>query len=463
MKKTVLVSLFVFISFLANAQNWKSHPKKPYSGTDSCLVWQDSTKKFYRIKCSEINTGGSSAIDTLKVFRVEQGRGTAKAFGYFNGVAWVMNDTSYIPRIGADNISGNLLSSQNTVHILGFSNYDNNIIFTRNSSTSLHSKNLTFPSGQSNINMHSADTGSVTLQVISSPFSRSFSVNGGDIKKVFRFNGGLASYTDNYRAQMTSDDIIPDIGKVKQLISDSVGTVQSTTLADGKIWIGDGTDTAFPRTPSGDVTMNNLGVFTIDSINGITKNYYDPTSSIQTQLNSKQATISLTTTGAIGAASYSNPTLNIPKGYDELPTLGVIKSFTGSQWNVTTDWNTTNAGGSFTFGSNKLAMSGTVGTSTYTNYVYISSYISNLDIYSFDEDFTNKSTPSATSYGFSVGIKSFGNQFQTDYSVKVGMSNADVGTLYIISGGSVVATSNGSVGGTLNDTYNLKSHKIKMR
>jgi len=37
-------------------------------------------------------------------------------------------------------------------------------------------------------------------------------------------------------------------------------------LADGKIWIGDGTDTAFPRTLSGDVTVSNLGV---TSYNGI--------------------------------------------------------------------------------------------------------------------------------------------------------------------------------------------------
>ena len=98
MKKIVLVSLFVFGSLLANAQNFKTHPKKPYSPTDSCLVWQDSTKRFYRIKCSEINTGGSSAIDTTKVGRIEQGRGTAPIFMYFNGVAWVRNDTSYVPK-----------------------------------------------------------------------------------------------------------------------------------------------------------------------------------------------------------------------------------------------------------------------------------------------------------------------------------------------------------------------------
>jgi len=101
MKKTVLVSLFVFISFLANAQNWKSHHKKPYSPTDSCLVWQDSTKKFYRVKCSEIG-GGGSVTDTTKEYRIAQGRGSTPFLLYFNGTAWVKNDTSYVPQSGTN-------------------------------------------------------------------------------------------------------------------------------------------------------------------------------------------------------------------------------------------------------------------------------------------------------------------------------------------------------------------------
>ena len=36
--------------------------------------------------------GGTSTIDTLKVGRIEQGRGTAPIFMYFNGVAWVQNE-----------------------------------------------------------------------------------------------------------------------------------------------------------------------------------------------------------------------------------------------------------------------------------------------------------------------------------------------------------------------------------
>ena len=85
MKKITLLSLFVFASFLANAQNWKSHPKKPYSGTDSCLVWQDSTKKFYRIKCSATVSGGGGTTTNAVTFNSS---GTGDASGTtFNGSA----------------------------------------------------------------------------------------------------------------------------------------------------------------------------------------------------------------------------------------------------------------------------------------------------------------------------------------------------------------------------------------
>jgi hypothetical protein len=49
----------------------------------------------------------------------------------------------------------------------------------------------------------------------------------------------------------------------------------------------------------------------VNTINGISKSFYDPTSSIQTQLNSKQGTVTLTTTGT-GAATFISNTLNIP-------------------------------------------------------------------------------------------------------------------------------------------------------
>jgi len=430
--KKILISICLFTVWITSYSqiNCNGTSASTVNPTDKLAICNGNLQRT--VTASQLVDAG---IDTTKVGRIEQGRGTAPIFMYFNGVAWVRNDTSYVPQSGTNKFSGNLLSNQSFLQV-GLGSANNTLTFTDEVFTGIKSASAT---SETQISAYSTTNGYADISVynpLGGLYDRRMVITGtgnNTPDQSFRIQNGLLYYFGNYTSQMTDDRTVPDIGKVKQLISDSIGTVQSTTLADGKIWVGDGTNTAFPRTLSGDVTINNLGEATVDSINGITKSYYDPTSSIQTQLNSKQATIGLTTTGAIGAASYSNPTINIPKGYDELPTLGVIKSFTGSQWNVTTDWNTTNAGGSFTFGSNKLAMSGTVGTSTYTNYVYISSYISNLDVYSFDEDFTNKSTPSATSYGFSVGIKSFGNQTQNDFTVKVGMTTLDIGTLYIIS------------------------------
>jgi hypothetical protein len=77
------------------------------------VVSGDSTALMSR---SFFGGGGSSAtIDTLKVGSIQQGRGTSPIFMYFNGTAWVRNDTSYAPKasllgyvpvIGSDNMSG---------------------------------------------------------------------------------------------------------------------------------------------------------------------------------------------------------------------------------------------------------------------------------------------------------------------------------------------------------------------
>jgi len=267
MKKTVLVSLFVFISFLANAQNWKSHPKKPYSGTDSCLVWQDSTKRFYRIKCSEIG-GGGSVTDTTKEYRIAQGRGSTPFLLYFNGTAWVKNDTSYVPQSGTNKFSGNLLSNQSFLQV-GLGSSNNTLTFADEVFTGIKSASAT---SETQISAYSTTNGYADISVynpLGGLYDRRMVITGtgnNTPDQSFRIQNGLLYYFGNYTSQMTDDRTVPDIGKVKQLISDSVGTVQSTTLADGKIWIGDGTDTAFPRTLSGDVTVSNLGV---TSYNGI--------------------------------------------------------------------------------------------------------------------------------------------------------------------------------------------------
>lgn len=48
----------------------------------------------------------------------------------------------------------------------------------------------------------------------------------------------------------------------------SWASVLMTSLNDGKIWVGDGSNLAQQRTPSGDVSMSDLGVFTVNSVGG---------------------------------------------------------------------------------------------------------------------------------------------------------------------------------------------------
>lgn len=238
--------------------------------------------------------GGSSTIDTTKVGRVEQGRGAVPASLSFDGVKWYMNDTSYIPKSGADNITGNLESNQ-LFFKLGLNNDYNSIEFAKGFYSQIKSTD-----SSSNISSYvqaiSSSLGSVFLGVSNpnSSYSRSMFIDGSNSSipnQSFNFDKGLAWYTGDYRTQMTSDNTIPDIGKVKQLISDSIAgsggltsvysansdiLVDSSitgkrkltlnkTLTSGYINIGDATNTAFPRALSGDATVSNTGVVSVSN------------------------------------------------------------------------------------------------------------------------------------------------------------------------------------------------------
>lgn len=94
--------------------------------------------------------------------------------------------------------------------------------------------------------------------------------------------------------------------------ADPVGTGTVTA-------IGVTTANGVSGTSSGGTTPNltiALGAITPTSTNGVsaaTMAYMDATSSVQTQLNSKQSTITLTTTGTSGPSTLIGPTLNIPQ------------------------------------------------------------------------------------------------------------------------------------------------------
>jgi hypothetical protein len=122
--------------------------------------------------------------------------------------------------------------------------------------------------------------------------------------------------------------------------SSSSGTVSSVTSANSDISVatstttpvltlnsGTGANQIVKRDASGNINATTVttdanltgpvtsvgNATTINNINGITPAYYDPTSSIQTQLNAKQSALTLTTTGTTGTtATLTGNTLNIP-------------------------------------------------------------------------------------------------------------------------------------------------------
>ena len=326
--------------------------------------------------------GGTSTIDTLKVGRIEQGRGTAPIFMYFNGVAWVQNDTSYIPRSGANNITGNLKSSQSSF-TTGLATNNNFITFLNEVNTEIKSGSST---SDTRISAYSTSNGFADISVYNPSgglYDRRFLVSGtgnNTPDQSFRIQNGLLYYFGDYTAQMTNDRTVPDIGKVAQMVHDTavahgsggsgITSVYSAnsdilvdssitgkrkltlnkTLTSGYINIGDATNTAFPRAISGDVTVSNTGVTTI--ANGAVTN-----------AKIANGTIDLGTKVIGGTVSQElgnvvNPTLN----------TSASSLYTATTPNTTVTY--TSSGIDFTGGNNDAL-----------NFIEYTSYYTNADTY----------------------------------------------------------------------------------
>ena len=188
--------------------------------------------------------GGSATIDTTKVGRIEQGRGTAPIFMYFNGVAWVRNDTSYVSQTGTNKFSGDFLSNQ-SFFTFGLNSTGNHIIYSDQNYGRMISENSS--SGiQSSVGAFSSSDGSIQL-VVTNPtpaYSRQFVINGSNSATpnlAYMFDKGIAYYNGDYSAEMeASQNLIPSLKKVKQLISDSIsGGGGSVNASNGLSLAGD--------------------------------------------------------------------------------------------------------------------------------------------------------------------------------------------------------------------------------
>lgn len=127
------------------------------------------------------------------------------------------------------------------------------------------------------------------------------------VSEVMTTLGDIDYYTGSARARLAGNTTTT----TKVLSSTGNGTISAAPT-----WItpstGTVTNVSSANSDIGVATATSTPVLTLNNVNGITKAYYDPTSSIQTQLNGKQGALTLTNTGTSGNATLTGNTLNIP-------------------------------------------------------------------------------------------------------------------------------------------------------
>jgi hypothetical protein len=145
---------------------------------------------------------------------------------------------------------------------------------------------------------------------------------------------------------------------VKRDGSGNIAGYTPTTLPSGQINIGDGTNTAFPRTLSGDVTVSNLGVTTI--ANGAVTNAKLANSTISgVSLGSNLNDLTISTGLSLNSGSTYNGstartiTNNLLTGISGGQTIvGSTSTTSGLTYKATTGVGTTGANHTFTVGNN---------------------------------------------------------------------------------------------------------------
>jgi len=436
--KKILISICLFTVWITSYSqiNCNGTSASTVNPTDKLAICNGNLQRT--VTASQLV---DAAIDTTKVGRIEQGRGTAPIFMYFNGVAWVRNDTSYVPQSGTNKFSGNLLSNQSFLQV-GLGSSNNTLTFTDEVFTGIKSASAT---SETQISAYSTTNGYADISVynpLGGLYDRRMVITGtgnNTPDQSFRIQNGLLYYFGNYTSQMTDDRTVPDIGKVKQLISDSIGTVQSTTLADGKIWIGDGTDTAFPRTLSGDVTVSNLGVTTI--ANGAVTNAKLANSTISgVSLGSNLNDLTISTGLSLNSGSTYNGstartiTNNVLTGVSGGQTwVGSTSTNSGVTYKTTTGIGATGADHIFQVGNNgateamRIINSGNVG-------IGVATPLYKLDVAETNEGIHISSTSADEGAWLRGSVFATGLSFNSAYNGTNSIAKGTSSTNYLLTG-----------------------------
>ena len=388
-----------------------------------------TTIQTKRLKLPKIATSTDTALYT-KVLAVS---GDSVAFipkSYFGGGG---SGGSCIPLAGADNITGNLLFySDGTTRYLGIgdgTSSDNaNISFQDNGTSKTATQYTSSSNGfESKVQSVSTTTESVTFNQVYNP-------NSGQLKGILldtripvKIYGDYARGDSVYR---DSDSLrYIQLKDAEERFAPMAGT-QSTSLPDGQIWIGDGTNTAFPRALSlnavgGTFGLSNTGVLTMPdattSVRGLLSNS-DYTNILGTKTASYAYLAPLT--GGQALFRYIRKQ-DLENQYDK---LGNIIT---SNWSSLTGWSNYGSA-TITVASNELVLNNASGTLDFTSGTENTAYgNSNLD----------KSTTSlpirvgtinSTNFGVGINFKSNHGTAGSKRSVgvRVGFDTGNVGRLY---------------------------------
>lgn len=156
-------------------------------------------------------------------------------------------------------------------------------------------------------------SGVTSINTTAGAFTFSFSSGAGSCSGTtctFTGSGAGGGSVTNFVASSGSWPtwLVPSVATstTTPTLSVSASSIPNSALANSTTTLGATTLTLGS-------TQTSVTGLTVDGVTPTTMGYLDATSSIQTQLNAKQVTLTLTTTGTSGAATLSGGTLNIPQ------------------------------------------------------------------------------------------------------------------------------------------------------